>query len=923
MNKTTPSTENTNSRLETGPDTGPKKTPLMQQYWDIKSAHEDKVVLFRMGDFFEMFHRDAVIAAPVLGIALTSRNKKAVDEIPMCGVPHHSVAGSINKLLQNGFKVAICDQIEDPKFAKGIVKRAVTRILSPGVVYDPETLDSTRPNYLASFDQRTLSFLDTTTGEAFYFLLKDQNRKERLICSLRAVEIIIEDESDPACAELAKRLRSQLDYQPLMTVHPTTTENLANSAATETASPEAALPDSARRLLSYARHMQGASVLATLSAFELRETLDRLDLPATVTRHLEIFETYRGDSEGSLFQCIHRCKTSAGARLLRNWLQFPLAEKRSIEARLAQVQFWFDQPELLKSLRSALGSMGDIERRLGKIGNPSCHPRDLTALAESLKAGLEVSHLASEFLLATCRSRKSESQDQATDEAHQCARDVVQLIEQTLADEPPIQLKNGGFIRAGVDSQLDELTELSQNSSQLILALEAREKVATGISSLKIRFNNVFGYYIEITNSHKDKVPPGRYERKQTLANAERYMTAELAELESKVLSAQAKRLDLEKQLFEELIARSLKSARTLLQLARLWSEVDVTSSLAWLALEQNYSRPIFNEAGHLRVLSSRHPVIEQSLRLPFVANDIELERNGCLCLTGPNMAGKSTLMRQVAIVAILAQMGSFVPAAAADLPIFDRIFTRIGASDFLAEGLSTFMVEMKETAEMLNLATENSLVILDEVGRGTSTFDGMSLAQAILEYLLDHRRSMTLFATHYHEITRLEENHPQLKNAHMAIHERRVLAARAGSAQEAQKLSGEITFLHQLVKGPAHKSYGIHVARLAGLPGAVTKRAAQLLRRLEEKDGARNSSPQLLLRLDETQEMNEMSEFHETIQAPVELPLPESVSELTMKEIKRLDLTRVTPLEALNLIAKWQQYGSEVLPESETIPRG
>ena len=832
-----------------------KLTPLMQQYWDVKSAHEDKVVLFRMGDFFEMFHRDAEIAAPVLGIALTSRNKNAADQVPMCGVPHHSIANSINKLLANGYKVAICDQIEDPKFAKGLVKRAVTRILSPGVVYDPETLDATRPNYIASFDAKAVSFLDTTTGEAFFFHVKDVARRQRLLASLGPVEVVVPAGQAHATREALESVGSKAivsEHGPLFQI-------------------QQPWPESALRLLAYAVHMQGEKILETVAPFEMRELLDRMELPSTVVRHLEIFETYKGETKGTLFHSVDRTKTSSGARMLKQWIQFPLASSEAIARRLDRVEAWTKAGESLKSVRQALGGLGDVERRLGKIGNPSCNPRDVVCLAESLEAGLEVTRIARDV-----------NWDPSLIET---AAQVVREIRETLVVEPPVQMKNGGLVRQGFSRELDELIELSSNSNELIMQLEAREREATGIPSLKVRFNNVFGYYIEITNTHKDKVPADRYDRKQTLANAERYLTKELAELESKVLSAQAKRLELETAIFAKLVASCLKEGQKLLRLARMWAEVDVVSSLAWLALEQNYVRPSVSRDGGLRLKGSRHPVIEQALPMPFVANDIELPRRGCLLLTGPNMAGKSTLMRQVAVAAILAQVGSFVPASEAELPLFDRVFTRIGASDFLAEGLSTFMVEMKETAEMLDCATEDSLVILDEVGRGTSTYDGMSLAQSILEFLLESKKCMTLFATHYHELTELAQEFPQLFNVHMRIHEKNGAHG------------PEITFLHQLAKGPANKSYGIHVAKLAGLPGSVTKRAAGILKKLE---GGRRI------------ETEQMSMFGRLEQAPPddtpEVEMSDERRDEIFDDIRGLDVSQLTPLEALNRIAKWQR---------------
>ena len=830
----------------------------MQQYWDVKSAHHDKVLLFRMGDFFEMFHSDAETAAPVLGIALTSRNKTSPEQIPMCGVPHHSIANSINKLLANGFKVAICDQIEDPKLAKGLVKRAVTRILSPGVVYDPDTLDSLKPNYIASMDSKSVSFLDTTTGEAFYFLVKDEARSLRLLASLQPVEIITTSLDRSRVEDV---LKLKVLHQPLITAHDRLGPTFGD------------WPESASRLLGYAIHMQGEKVLETLGAFERRELLDRMEIPSTVLRHLEVFETYKGETSGSLFLAVNRCKTSAGARLLKSWLQFPLTNQSAIECRLDLVSRWTKNQPCLKEVRAALSGLGDIQRRLGKLGSPSCNPRDLVALADSLEAGLEV-----------CRVATDESWDQ--DLVARAAR-VAKEIRTTLVDEPPLQTKNGGLIRKGVDGTLDELIELSTNSHELIMQLEARERDLTGITSLKVRFNNVFGYYIEITNTHKDKVPTDRYDRKQTLANAERYLTKELAELETKVLSAQSKRLELEISIFSALIATSLKEARSLLQIANRWAEIDVITSFAWLGTEQNYVRPSFTEAGKIRLSASRHPVIEQSLREPFVVNDIEIGQHECLLLTGPNMAGKSTLMRQVAVSTILAQVGSFVPASSAELPIFDRIFTRIGASDFLSEGLSTFMVEMKETAEMLDLATEKSLLILDEVGRGTSTYDGMSLAQAILEFLIDQKKCMTLFATHYHELTELASMHPEVVNAHMRIHE------------ESTAHGPEIRFLHQLAKGPANKSYGIHVGRLAGLPQSVTKRAAAILKKLEAKNEVKNVNQMSLMAMLDSR----VSEVETASDADNGSPSPTVVLEL-----KDLDVSKLTPLDALNAIARWQQ---------------
>ncbi|MCB0366313.1 MAG: DNA mismatch repair protein MutS [Bdellovibrionaceae bacterium] len=825
----------------------------MEQYWSVKEDHPDKVVLFRMGDFFEMFHEDALIAAPILNIALTQRNKKSADDTPMCGVPHHSIAGPIGKLLAAGKKIAICDQIEDPREAKGIVKRAVTRCLSPGMVYDPDTLDQIEANYIASYDEDTVAFLEATTGEAFYYREAKPEEQQRLIKLLSPVELIL----------APQQKREWFDRQALeglaLSSHVINPELLSGE--------QGALPESAHRLLSYALTMQGVELRTTLGQFEERRLQKRLVLSPTVTRHLEIFESYKGEARGSLFHALNRTKTSAGARMLKQWLQFPLLDVEEINARQIRVDRWQSKPGELESLRKVLMGMGDVERRLGKISNPNCSPRDMESLKNSLMVGLR--------LREWCDGKGDPT-------SWQTCVELVGRIDNTLVEEPPVSTKDGGVIRRGFHPQLDEWIQLSEDSQSLLLALEAREKETTGIPSLKVRYNNVFGYYIEVTNTHKDKVP-GHYLRKQTLTNAERYTTDELQELERKVLAARTKRVDLEKELFADLRQAILATTADLMALAKEWSELDVVSSLAWLAIEYKYRRPSFSHAGGLQIKASRHPVVEQEVNKRFVPNDIRINQSECLLLTGPNMAGKSTIMRQVAITAILAQIGSFVPAESAILPLFDRIFTRIGASDFLSEGLSTFMVEMQETAEMLKEAGHHSLVILDEVGRGTSTYDGMSLAQSILEYLVEKKQAMTLFATHYHELTQLEARLPRVKNAHMTITEK----------------SGEIQFLHTLVGGPANKSYGIQVARLAGLPREVTHRAGQLLKKLESFQ-ASGSGQMSFMEMDTSPEDVASDPVFEPSLNPEEVEL--------LRELKDLSVTGMTPLEALNHIAKWQK---------------
>lgn len=801
-----------------------------------------------------MFHDDAVKAAPVIGIALTQRNKKSQDETPMCGVPHHSISGPINKLLAAGFKVAICDQLEDPKMAKGLVKRGVTRVLTPGMVYDSDTLDGTKPHYLVSLDNESISFLDTTTGEAFFFRSKNTTELLRFVQILPVAEIVVASE-DEALLKPVSGVLISLHDEVADVLNPL----LKNQA-----------PMSAARLISYVKQLSGEETLSTLSPFVERDLEHRLDISGTVMRHLEVFSTYKGEGHGSLFHAINRTQTSAGSRLLRQWLSFPLRDQKSIEERLSSVEFWRTHVLELKRVRQILGQMGDIERRLGKISQPQCNGRDLLALAGSIHAGVS----ALEVLVHAMKGTAN----------FESLRELAYKIERTLVEDPPLATKQGYLIRQGISSELDELIELSTHSQALVARMEAEEKEKTGISSLKIRYNNVFGYYIEITNTHKDKAP-AHYQRKQTLTNAERYCTDELVELERKVLSANTKRADLEFEFFEALRKQILSQCPDLLKLAHECSEVDVISSLAWLSLEQKYVRPAFSTDGSLKLRAARHPVVEQTVKKNFVANDIELRRHSCLLLTGPNMAGKSTLMRQVALISILAQMGSFVPCDEAQLPIFDAIFTRIGASDQLSEGLSTFMVEMTETSSMLKNATKDSLVILDEVGRGTSTFDGMCLAQSILEHLLSDVKALTFFATHYHELTSLDQSFGQITNAHMTVAER----------------NGEIRFLHTLVKGPALKSYGVQVAELAGLPASVTKRAKSLLRDVESKRVQASSQLSLL------DQLTMDAEIEETVTASA---MPEKWQNL-IDEVEKLPLMNMSPLEAMNQIAKWKEIVS------------
>ncbi len=823
-------------------------TPLMKQYWDIKTLHQDKILLFRMGDFYELFYDDAIKASPLLGITLTQRNKKSEDQTPMCGFPHHTVAGPINKLLAAGLKVAICDQIEDPALAKGLVKRAITRILTPGMIYDSETLDQTKAHYLSSFDDESISFIDTTTGEAFYFKSANLIEKLKLLEVLPVVEIVVADDTSFETLALKK------SEKYVISVFKTNQKSSSHQL-----------------LSSYVQALSQKELLQILRPFEEREFEHRLQVSQTTLRHLEVFSNYKGEEQGSLFQAINRTKTSGGARLLRQWMSFPLRNKKQIEKRYDQIHEFREHMFELKKVRESLGAMGDIERRLGKIAQPQCHGRDLLALAEAALAGLASLKWCEGFY----KNEKTQFQ--------KISEDLAQQIQRTISDEAPLSVRQGHMIKKGFRAELDELIDLSTNAHEMVSELERQEKEATGISSLKIRYNQVFGFYIEITNLHKDKAP-AHYQRKQTLANAERFCTDELIELEKKVLSAQVKRYDLEFSIFDQLRNEILQKSAELLGLASFCSQLDVITSLAWLSLEESYTRPELNESKNVFIEASRHPVVEQFIRGKFIANTIELKPEQCLLLTGPNMAGKSTLMRQMSLIVLMAQMGSYVPATSAKLPLYDAIYTRIGASDQLSEGLSTFMVEMTETAQLLKSATADSLLILDEVGRGTATFDGMCLAQSILEFILTKIKSHIFFATHYHEMTVLDKTFESIKNGHMKVIDHK---------------NGHIEFLHILSEGSAGQSYGVQVAELAGLPQEITTRAKEILARFEKTENqnrlfAANSEIQVKPAIKEQMSLFDIQENKR--------------KEELIKELIQFQIQKATPLQALNKIAEWQE---------------
>ena len=827
----------------------------MNQYYKIKNQHKDKIVFFRMGDFFEMFDEDAEIAAPILNIALTCRNKKAGVKTKMCGVPHHSISGPISKLLAEGLHIAICDQLESIDSSSGLVKRAVTRVLSPGMVYDLDTLDGLTANYMGAFDKNHLSFLDLSTGSAFYYEFSNLTDFFKLLEQFQPKELVLTSQ------QKEKVSLSAFSFLNLTVFDKTFSKDSLSSF--QNFEKYSSYPKSAQRLIYYVYCMQGEESLKVLNSFEKRSLSQEMYYSSQLYSHLEVFKNYEGSTKDTLFSAINRTKTANGARLLKRRLKSPLIDRKEIEQRWDQIDWWISKPELLSAVRKILTQQGDGERKLGKIALSNCNPRDILSLAVWLDLGLEIENLI-----------KKDNYPHKLGELKKIysLRDKIKHV---ISPNCPVNLKEGALINKGVNPQLDEWIILAKDSQSLLLKMEQREQKNLNIPSLKIRYNSVFGYYIEVRKIYSAKVPE-HYKRKQTLVQAERYTTDELYQLEQKILSARSKQIELEQEIFKDLRAEILDSLNTLFKYCSSWTEIDLYSSLAFLAIENNYMRPVFSD--HFKIQASRHPVLEQKGFHEFVPNTVNLPAHQTVILTGPNMAGKSTLMRQFALTVLLAQCGCFVPADQAEIPLFNKMFTRMGASDFLSQGLSTFMVEMKETAEILEKADSQSFIILDELGRGTATFDGMSLAQSILEFLTVEKQALLFSATHYQELTQLANKYPSIKNVSMAI-------------QEDKK---GIRFLYLLQDGSAKKSYGVPVARLAGLPVSVLKRAEELLDQHEAKS--------LILQkttLKQTDKQNETGLQKSNENLPFKS---------LMREILEYPLMTQSPIDAMNQIQNWQK---------------
>jgi len=802
-------------------------TPMFQQYAQLKAQHPDAILFFRMGDFYEVFYDDAELCARALELTLTARNKHD-DPIPMAGVPHHAAAGYVTRLTEQGHKVAIAEQVEDPAKAKGLVRREVVRVVTPGVVFDPTTLQAHRHNWLAAVVRPQaegavgLAFLDASTGDLRLTEVHQLAVAVAEVARLEPRELLVGPGVDEGqIAQLSGAVRSSIEAEA-WSVGEARREirHVCGADAASFGIDEGPALCAAGAALRYARDRLGGSLNNVHQPRPYRVdgfmVLDR-----TTRRNLELTRTVIDHKrKGSLLGLIDRCATSMGSRRLEEWLAFPLIDANAILRRQGAVAELVEQPRIRDDLREALKHVADIERIGARVGQGTAHARDLAALARTLNAAPRAVDAARQL-----RSLHGLLPDDLCD-------DVAGDLHTWLVDDPPISLTEGGIIRSGAHDELDQLTRLSLEGVGIIGEMEAREREATGISSLRIRKNKVFGYFIEVTKANLHKVP-SRFLRKQTLSNSERYITPELKELEEQVLGADERRKQLEYDLFVALRDRVARHSARLNALSRTLARLDALAALAEVAVSRRWCRPSITDESVLEVVEGRHPMVEEALRDErFVPNDVSLSPDErMVVLTGPNMSGKSTVMRQTALIALLAQIGAFVPASQATVGLCDRIFTRVGAADDLRRGQSTFMVEMSETSAILHHATARSLVILDEIGRGTSTYDGLSIAWAVAEDLVDRVGCRAMFATHYHELCDLAEDRPTVTNQSVAVSEFR----------------GEIVFLRKLKAGGASRSYGIQCARLAGLPGPVIERAQQLLTRFE-KHAPRNDRQQLSL---------------------------------------------------------------------------
>lgn len=854
-----------------------KLTPMMEQYLGIKAQYPDAFLFYRLGDFYEMFYEDAERAAQLLELTLTSRNRKAEDPIPMAGIPYHSAEGYIETLVELGYKVAICEQVEDPKMTKGMVKREVVRLITPGTVMEGKTIEAKGNNYLTALYYENESdigfaYVDLSTGELKVTHLVDEMSVINECANLKTKEIVLGTTiPDSLREQLALRfniLFSEHDASEVSTSHTVDDSQLDMPSMKKVLD----------TLISYLSVTQKRH-LSHLQPAETYEPAHYLKLDHYSKYNLELTQSIRtGKKHGTLLWLLDETQTAMGGRLLKQWLDRPLIQSHVIERRQQRVQILVDSFFERLSLQNLLKNVYDLERLAGKVAFGTVNGRDLLQLKHSLQQIPDIRHVLTGI-------NQGEWDDVL--EEMDPAPDVVALIDRAIDEEAPLSITEGKVIKDGYHEQLDQYRDAMRNGKKWLAELEAREKLETGIKTLKIGFNRVFGYYIEVSKGQLANLPESRYERKQTLANAERFITPELKEKESLILEAEEKSQQLEYELFLEVREAVKHEISRLQRLARAVAAVDVLQGFATVSEAYQYVRPEMVQNGqNLCIQDGRHPVVEKVMgHQSYVPNDIEMsEDTEILLITGPNMSGKSTYMRQLALTVVMAQMGCFVPATHAVLPIFDQIFTRIGASDDLIAGQSTFMVEMMEANEALQHATPQSLILFDELGRGTATYDGMALAQAIIEYIHQEVHCKTLFSTHYHELTVLEENLSKVVNYHVGAVEK----------------DGDVVFLHKMLPGPADKSYGIHVAKLAGMPSKLLARAAERLTELESLSAAPLVS-------DTRVQVNERTEKKAQEQLSL-FPSVDQDEQAVLEEVKQLNLLTMTPLEAMNVLSQWQE---------------
>lgn len=826
-----------------------KLSPMMLQYIEMKEKNMDVILFFRLGDFYEMFFEDALIASRELELTLTGKSAGLEDRIPMCGIPYHSVNPYIDKLIDKGYKVAICEQIEDPKTAKGVVKREVLQILSKGTMMNSEFLDEKTNNYIGNvIDLKyiyVISYADISTGE-FYTTtsIYDSNSLVSLILSLNLKEIVVKNNFDNNVLNTLKN-----KYKVNISIFD---EEIDVSEYTNIFShiEDSKYIESIKHLLSYLISTQKRS-LNYLQKINIINTKSYLKLDINARRNLELTSSLRlKERTYSLLWLLDKTKTAMGSRMLKNWIENPLVDKNEINKRYDIVEKLETEFILKEELREYLYQVYDLERLCGRIGYGNTNGRDLLQLKNSLKVLPNIKSILDNL--------KYEKTIETLD-------DLYELLQNSIDEDAPVTIKEGGIIKSGFNLELDELKENRSSGKDFVIKMESEERNRTGIKNLKVGYNKIFGYYIEVSKSNIGLIKEEyNYIRKQTLANCERYVTPLLKEKEALILGAEEKIINLEYNLFIEIKNKVQTYIKRIQNIAKVIAEIDVLQSFATISEENNYIRPIITDKRIVEIIDNRHPVVEKVLETPFVPNDILMdEKTNILIITGPNMAGKSTYMREFAITVIMAQIGCFVPAKKCTLPIFDQIFTRIGASDDLVSGDSTFMVEMKEANEAITNATNNSLIIFDELGRGTATYDGLSLAQAIIEYIHNNIKCKTLFSTHYHELTKLEDHFENLKNVHVSALEE----------------NGNITFLHKIKNGSVDKSYGIHVAKLANLPKPLIKRANEILSDYES-NGNIEIKNQISFDLDEKDEEN-----------------------IALEKLKQINPYEITPIEALNIL--------------------